>query len=93
MNVLYSHRLPNVCVFCELYCLQYVFYAFCKASVQYVFLPFSAILTNLILFIFHAPNTTVLLFTVRPFFVICLFASVCPTPFGGAMSVPGRTHT
>jgi len=32
-----GHCLPNVCVFCELYCLQYVFYAFRKASVQYCF--------------------------------------------------------
>jgi len=34
-----SHRLPNVCVFCELYCLQYVFCALCKAPVQYCFAP------------------------------------------------------
>ena len=44
------HYLPNashqwiaiafrMCVFCELYCLQYVFYALCKSPVQYCFAP------------------------------------------------------
>ena len=45
-----AHYLPNashqwiaiafrMCVFCELYCLQYVFYALCKSPVQYCFAP------------------------------------------------------
>jgi len=65
-----SHRVPNVCVFCELYCLQNVFYAFCKLPklCSIVLLPSSAILTNLTLFIFHVPNSnttsTVSLFSV-----------------------------
>ena len=49
--------IPNVCIFCELYCLQYIFYAFCKPLCSNVLLPFLAVLTNLILFVFHVPNT------------------------------------
>jgi len=39
LSSMYSHRLLNVCIFCKLHCLQYAFYAFCKASVQYCFAP------------------------------------------------------
>ena len=34
-----GHRLPNVRVFCERYCLRYFFHAFCEAHVQYCFVP------------------------------------------------------
>ena len=86
-----SHRLPNVCVFCELYCLQHVFfYAFCKPLCSIVLLPSSAILTNLTLFIFHVLNTTVSLFTVKPFCDLSL--PVCPAPFG-VLCAWWNTHT
>jgi len=63
-----SHRLPNACVFCEVYCLQYVFFMLSvKPLCSIVLLPFLAILTNIILFAFHVSNTTVLLFFVKPF--------------------------
>jgi len=44
-----SYYLLNICIFYEFYCLQYVFYAFCKSSVvcSTVLLPFSDILKNL----------------------------------------------
>jgi len=83
-----SHRLLNVCVFYELCLLSSVcFLCFLYSLCVVLFCSFSAILTNLILFIFHVPNTTVLLLNI---FVICLY--LCPTPFGGAMSLVERTH-
>jgi len=88
---MYSHHLPNVCVFCEFYCLRMLFMLSVKLLCSIVLLPFSAILPNLILFIFHVPNTTVLTFTVKPFFVICLCLYL-PKPIWGCY-VPGRTHT
>ena len=88
---MHSHRLPNVCVFCELYCLQYVLMLSVKPLCSIVLLPFSAILTNLILFIFHVPNTTVLLFTVKP--VCNLSLPLSAQPHLGVLCAWSNTHT
>jgi len=91
---MHSHCLPNVCVICELYCLQYVFFLTLsvKPLCSVVFLPFSAILTNLILFNFHVRNTTVSLFIVTPFCKLSLPLSAQPH-LGVLCHVPGQTHT
>jgi len=91
---MYSHRLPNVCVFCELYCLQYVFYALCKAFVCAVlfcssFQP-SWLTSFCLLFMYPTLLYHCLL---ENLFVICLYQYLClPNPIWGCY-VPGRTHT
>jgi len=92
---MHSHCLPNVCVFCERYCLQHVFFltVSIKPLRSVVLLPFSAILTDLILFIFHVLNTTVSLFTVKPFCNLSVSLPLSAQPHLGMLCAWSNTHT